>query len=66
MCHKDLIPLNLLIMLADQLLRFRKQHLFQLKQFLLDGSKCHFLFEKRVITERLLDALDIYSSEDPK
>ena len=23
------------------------------------------LFEKRVITERLLDALDIYSSEDP-
>jgi len=25
-----------------------------------------FLFEKRVITERLLDALDIYSSEDPK
>ena len=31
---------------------------------------CHqvkiVLAEKRVITERLLDALDIYSSEDPK
>ena len=46
MCRKDLIPLNLLIMLANQLLRFRKQHLFQLRQFLPDGSKCHFYLKK--------------------
>ncbi len=61
----DLIPLNLLVELANQPLRFHKAHLFLPKQFLPDGNKYH-LYLKKVIIERLLDALDIYSSEDPK